>query len=66
MAIRVLELLIMQVVSLAKKCAVKADGIPVKSETVPTVRRLDCLKETEEVPEEEILAKPKKSARAAE
>lgn len=56
----------MQVVSLAKKCAVKADGIPVKSETVPTVRRLDCLKETEEVPEEEILAKPKKSARAAE
>lgn len=63
MAIRVLELLI---INLAKKVSVKADDIPVKSEIVSTVRRLDCLKETEEVPEEEIPAKPKKSARAAE
>lgn len=66
MAIRVLELLIMQVISLAEKFSVKADDVPVKSETVPTVRQLDSLKEAEEVPEEEIPAKPKKSARAAE
>ncbi len=66
MAIRVLELLIMQVISLAKKWAVKADGVPVKSETVPTVRRLDRIQETEKVPEKKIPDKPKKSARATE
>lgn len=65
MAIRVLELLIMQVINLAKKFNVKADETQVKLETVLSVRQLDRLKEAEEVLEE-IPDKPKKSARAAE
>lgn len=66
MAIRVLELLIMQVINLAKKFDVKADEIQAKSGIVPSVTQSDWLNEAEEVPEEEIPAKPKKSNRAVE
>lgn len=66
MAIRVLELLIMQVISLAKNFVAKTEAAPTKSDIVPSVRQSDRLQETEKVPEEEIPDKPKKSARAAE
>lgn len=65
MAIRVLELLIMRIINLSKKFVEKADDVPVKSWTVPSVRQSGCLKESEKVSEEEIPAKPKKSARVA-
>jgi len=65
MAIRVLELLIMQVINLVKKFDVKADESQVKLETLPSVRQSDRQREAKEVLEK-IPTKPKKSARAAE
>lgn len=66
MAIRVLELLTMQAISLARKFATQTEEASTKSDIVPFVRQLDRLQEIEEVSEEEIPDKPKKSARAAE
>lgn len=66
MAIRVLELLIMQISNLSKKFAEKADAVSMKPEIVPSVRQSERSKEVGKVSEEEIPAKPKKSARAAE
>ena len=62
MAIRVLELLIMQVINLVKKFDVKADESQVKLETLPSVRQSDRQREAKEVLEK-IPTKPKKSAR---
>ena len=39
MAIRVLELLIMQIINLSKKFAEKADVVPMKPEIVPSIRQ---------------------------
>nr|WP_288867532.1 MobA/MobL family protein [uncultured Blautia sp.] len=66
MAIKVLELLIIQLINLTRKFDVKANETQGKLETVLSVKQSDRLKEVEEVPEEEIPAKPKKSARATE
>lgn len=66
MAIRVLELLIMQIIDLSKKFAEKADAVSVKPEIVPSVKQVKRSKEVVKVSEEEIPAKPKKSVRAAE
>lgn len=66
MAIRVLELLIMQIINLSKKFAEKADVVPMKPEIVPSIRQSERSKEVEKSSEEEVPAKPKKSLRAAE
>lgn len=66
MAIRVLELLIMHIINLSKKFAEKADMVSVKPEIVPSVKQAERSKEVVKISEEEIPAKPKKSARAAE
>jgi len=66
MAIRVLELLIMQIIDLSKKFVEKSDTVSMKPEVEPSVRRSERLKEVEKVSGEEVPAKPKKSARAAE
>ena len=66
MAIRVLELLIMQIINLSKKFAEKADAVSMKAEIVPSVRQSERSKEVEKSSEEEVPAKPKKSVRAAE
>lgn len=65
-AIRVLELLIMQIINLSKKFVEKADTVSMKPEIVPCVKQSERSKEVEEVSEEEVPAKPKKSARVAE
>lgn len=65
MAIRVLELLIMQIINLSKKFAEKADAVSMKPEIVPSVRQSERSKEVEKVSEKEIPAKPKESVRAA-
>lgn len=66
MAIRVLELLIMQIINLSKKFAEKSDAVSMKPEVTASVKLSERLKEVVKVSEEEIPAKPKKSARAAE
>lgn len=66
MALRVLELLIIQVINLSKKFAEKANSVPLKLEMVSSVKQAERSKEVVKVLEEEISAKPKKSARAAE
>lgn len=65
MAIRVLELLIMQIINLSKKFAEKADAVSMKPEIVPSVKQSERSKEVEKVSEQEIPAKPKESVRAA-
>lgn len=65
MAIRVLELLIMQIINLSTKFAEKADAVPMKPEMVPSIRQSKRSKEVEKSSEEEVPAKPKKSLRAA-
>ena len=66
MAIRVLELLIMQIIDLSKKFVEKADAVSAKLEIVPSVKQAGRSKEVVKVSEEEIPAKPEKSVRAAE
>ena len=66
MAIRVLELLIMQIINLSKKFAEKADAVSMKPEILLSIRQFERSKEVEKSSEEEIPAKPKKSVRAAE
>lgn len=66
MAIRVLELLIMQIIDLSKKFVEKIDTVSMKPEVEPSVKQSERSKEVEKVSGEEIPAKPKKSAGVAE
>ena len=66
MAIRVLELLIMQIIDLSKKFVEKSDTVSMKPEVEPSVKLSERSKEVEKVSGGEVPAKPKKSARAAE
>lgn len=52
MAIRVLELLIMQIIDLPKKFAEKADAVSVKPEIVPSVEQAERSKEVARVSED--------------
>ena len=60
MAIRVLELLIMQIIDLSKKFVEKADAVSAKLEIVHSVKQAERSKEVVRVSEEEIPAKPEK------
>lgn len=53
MAIRVLELLIMQIIDLPKKFAEKADAVSVKPEIVPFVEQAERSKEVARVSEDQ-------------
>lgn len=65
MAIRVLELLIMQIINMSTKSAGKADEAPAKFEIIPPTRQPERFAEATEVSKEEIPDRPKKSILAA-
>lgn len=66
MAIRVLELLIVQVINLSKKFVEKMEEESTKPEQIPSVRWSEQTEKVTEVVEEELPARPKKSARVEE
>lgn len=61
MAIRVLELLIMQIINMSTKSAGRADETPAKFEMIPPTRQPERFAEAAEVSKEEIPDRPKKS-----